>query len=338
MKYLAEVPRAKVGILSTKRSPARKEFHFLVPAEPRIWEKDDRNQSWQYVLGVLKNLKEKGSSVLATPDEPLRLPSGGCLDVITDTSGRTFIPIEQRDDKPGIRAPGFQNPWLGYPLSFGECLSGEYIAREANEEAVYTTIKSNSAYSYETILLPEDRFERDTVLSTVKKLGIRQASERAEMKYDDLASTDLYRLYVGGEKRFSTVCSLTFWPTPDIIKIRRIQLPTIMERSLIYHGANRTILVVEDKELKEKTFGSKIDVIKMSTNYGKRTSSLDKAVFRPTSALKGALNMLGIYPNSWVDETYCLLSNPDFQQLLEANPGVDPFTLENTLWEQGKHP
>ena len=346
--YLAEVPQAK-AIRFIEGGKFKKEVHFFIPQEPITYPKDTRTQNWKYVLNALEALADKNLSIIATPEQPLRLPSGGCLDIIRDATGETYIPIEQRDEKPGIRAPGFQNPWLGYPESLEECLSGNHAKRETNEEAIFSRSfmpvaakRPNMEGIYiwqQKLLVPFQGIERETVLTTAKKLNLQLALEDLEITYDEETARDIYYLYQGKERKARIKCSFTWYPTPDLIQIRRINLRVTMDEVLIYHEAGRDILVVKEEELREKVFGDKIKTTRMTTRNNERISLPDEvAVFKPTSSLKSVLNHLGIYPYDWVEETGNLLSNPDFQQLLEENPNADPFTLEGMLWEKGKHP
>ncbi len=347
-KYLAEVPQAEV-IRFTEGGKFKKEVHFFIPQEPITYPEDTRTQNWQHALNVLETLVNKGLSIIATPKQPLRLPSGGCLDVIKDAEGETYIPIEQRDEKPGIRAPGFQNPWLGYPENLEDCLSGNHVKKESNEEAVFSRSyipvaakrpNLEGIYTWQQkLLVPLQEIEKETVLATAKKLNLQVAWEDLEIVYDEETTRDIYYLYQEKEKRAKIKCSFTWYPTPDLIQIRRINLPVTMDEVLIYHEASRDILVVREEELKEKVFGDKIKTTRMTTRNGERISIPDEVVvFKPTSSLKSVLNHLGIYPYDWVEETGNLLSNSDFQQLLKEYPTTDPFTLEGMLWEKGKHP
>ena len=346
-KYLAEVPHAQV-IRFSEEGNLKKEIHFFIPREPVTYPEDTRTQDWQYVLNTLEELTEKGFSVLAIPEQPLRLPSGGCVDVITDTTNKIYIPMEQRDDKPGIRAPGFQNPWLGYPKNLEDCLSKNHVKRESNEEAIFsrsyvpvTAKHSNLEGIYawqQKLLVPPQEIERETVLATARKLNLQLASEALEIVYDEETTRDIYCLYQDQKRKARINCSFTWYPTPDLIQIRRVNLPVSLDEILIYHEAGRDILVVAKEELKGKVFGDELEVIKMTNQNGERIANYDKVIFKPTSSLKSALNYLGIYPYDWVEETGNLLSNPDFQQLLNNNPSADPFTLEGMLWEKDKHP
>ena len=346
-KYLAEVSQAEV-VRFIEGGKFKKEIHFFISQEPITYPEDTRTQNWQYVLNALGALADKGFSVIATLEQPLRLPSGGCLDVIRDAAGKTYIPIEQRDEKPGIRAPGFQNPWLGYPENLEDCLSGNHVKRESNEEAIFsrsyipvTAKRPNLEGIYtwqQKLLVPSQKIERETVITTAKKLNLQLALEALEIVYDEEATRDIYYLYQEKERKAKIKCSFTWYPTPDLIQIRRINLRVTMDEVLIYHEAGRDILVVREEELKDKVFGDEIEATKMTTRNGERIAIPNKVVFKPTSSLKSVLNQLGIYPYDWVEEVGNLLSNSEYQKLLERYPQLDPFKLEGMLWENGKHP
>jgi len=346
-KYLAEVSNALV-IRFEEKGEFKKEIHFFIPKEPTTYPEDTRTQNWRFVLENLENLVETGFSIIATPNQPLRLPSGGCLDVITDSSGKKFIPMEQRDIKPGIRAPGFQNPWLGYPENLEECLSGNHGRRESNEEAIFSRSYLPVASRYpnlegiytwqKKLLVPPQEFERAIIIETARKLNLALGLEELKMEYDETTPRDVYSLYQNKKRMVKINCSFTWYPTPDLIQLRRIHLPVTIEEILIYHGIGRDILVVEAEKLKDKIFGDELKVLRMTNKNGERVVVSGKVIFKPTSSLKGILNQLGIYPYDWVEEVGNLLSNPEYQKLLVENPDVDPFTLEGILWERGKHP
>lgn len=346
-KYLAEVLQAQV-IRFKEEGKFKKEIHFFIPQEPITYPEDIRTQDWRFVLTTLEKLVETGFSVIATPEHRLRLPSGGCLDVITDTTGKTFIPMEQRDEKPGIRAPGFQNPWLGYPESLEDCLSGNHVKRESNEEAIFSRSylpvaakhpNLEGIYTWQQkLLVPPQRLERKVAIETARRLNLDFGLEELKAGYDKNALRDIYCLYQAKERKARISCSFTWYPTPDLIQLRRVDLPVTMEEVLIYHGAGRDILVVEAEELRGKIFGDELKALRMTNKNGGRVVIPEKAIFKPTSSLKGILNQLGIYPYDWVEEIGNLLSDSEYQRLLEENPTADPFTLEGTLWEKGKHP
>lgn len=346
-KYLAEAPWIN-AIRFKKGENFSKEIHCFLPEKPNTYPEDTRNQEWNYVKGALKELIERGFTSLSSPLWPLRLPSGGCLDIITDSTGKVFIPIEQRDDNPKIRAPGFQNPWLGYPESLSDCIFANHVKREANEEALFSrrvavvSKKPNTEGLYvchETLLLPSEELERKTALETAEKLGLNFPKENLSTKYDDEAIRDTFSLYRERELEAEIKCSFTWYPTPDLIQIRRVFLPVTIDEILIYHEAGRDILVVAEGDIKGKYFGDTIEAIRMTTDKnGRRIANEDKVTFKPTSSLKGSLNQIGIYPKDWVGELFELLSSEDFQELLTGNPEKDPFTLEDILWKQKKHP
>lgn len=346
-RYLAEVSQAEV-IRFNEGGEFKKEVHFFIPQRPITYPEDTRTQDWQHVLNTLEALVDKGFSTIATPEQPLRLPSGGCLDIVRDATGKIYIPIEQRGEKPGIRAPGFQNPWLGYPESLEECLSGNHVKREANEEAIFSRNflpvaakrpNLEGIYTWQQkLLVPNQEIERETVIATAKKLNLQLALEYLEIVYDEESTNDIYYLYQGKERKARIKCSFTWYPTPDLIQIRRVNLRVTIDEVLIHHEEGRDILVVREEDLKGKVFGDEIDVLRMSTRNNERIATPDKVVFKPTSSLRSALSQLGIYPYDWVEEARNLLSNPNFQQLLRENPNKDPFALEGILWEKGKHP
>ncbi|MFH1714038.1 MAG: hypothetical protein ABH831_00325 [Candidatus Nealsonbacteria bacterium] len=345
--YLAEVPWTE-AIRFKEGNGFRKEIHCFIPETPITYAEDNRNQEWSYVAEAVRTLIEKGFSSLSSPTWPLRLPSGGCLDIITDSTGKTFFPIEQRDDKPKIRAPGFQNPWLGYPESLEDCIFANHIRKEANQEALFSrripvlAKKPNMESLYtcrQTLLLPMEELERKTALATAEKLNLRLPTENLNATYDEENTDDTFYLYQNQVKKAEIRCSFTWYPTQDIIQVRRVILPVTIDEVLIYHKSSRTILIVAEEDLRGKLFGDEIEVIKISTSQnGERTANPDKAVFKPTSSLKGVLNHRGIYPTDWVEELNNLLSTKEFQKLLKENPDSDPFTLEKILWEMGKHP
>ena len=212
-KYLAKVPQALV-IRFLEEGKFKKEIHFFIPQEPTTYLEDIRTQNWQFVLKTMENLVEKGSSIIATPRRTLRLPSGGCLDVITDASGKAFIPIEQRDEKPRIRAPGFQNPWLGYPENLEDCLSGNHVKRESNEEAIFSRNyipvaakrpNLEGIYAWkQKLLIPSQEFERKVAIETARKLNLTSElddQEELEIKYEESDLRDTYYLYQDIEKQ-----------------------------------------------------------------------------------------------------------------------------------------
>lgn len=348
-KYLAEVSRAQ-AVRFEEDGNFKKEVHFFIPRKPITYPRDTRTQNWRFVLTALENLVETGFSVIATPEHRLRLPSSGCLDVITDSAGKTFIPMEQRDEKPGtgIRAPGFQNPWLGYPENLEECLSGNHIKREPNEEAIFSRSylpvaakRSNLEGIYtwqQKLLVPPQEFEREVAIETARKLNLSLDLEELKIKYDESALRDVYCLYQDKERKARITCSFTWYPTPDLIQLRRVDLPVTMEEILIHHGSGKDILVVEAEELKGKVFGDELKALRMTNKNGERVAIPGKAIFKPTSSLKGILNQLEVYPYDWVEEIGNLLSDSEYQKLLEESPITDPFTLEGILWERGKHP
>lgn len=346
-KYLAEVPQAQV-IRFEEEGKFKKEIHFFIPQEPITYPEDIRTQDWRFVLTAFENLVQTGFSIIATPGHHLRLPSGGCLDVITDAAGKIFVPIEQRDEKPGIRAPGFQNPWLGYPENLEDCLSGNHIKRESNQEAIFSRSylpvaakrpNLEGIYTWQQkLLIPSQAIEREAVIKTARKLNLNLDLEELEIEYDESTLRDVYCLYQDKERRARITCSFTWYPTPDLIQLRRVDLPVTIEEVLIYHDAGRDILVIEAEELEGKIFGDELEVLRMTNKKGKRVAVSDKVIFKPTSSLKSILNQLGIYPYDWVEEVGNLLSNLEYQKLLERYPQLDPFKLEGMLWENGKHP
>lgn len=361
-KYLAEVYDAQakrffVGVQG-KKKVFRKEVSFFIPLEPTTYAEDTRTQNWRFVKASLEKLINTGFAIIATPEQPLRLPSGGCLDVIFDASGRVFIAMEKRDEKPDIRAPGFWNPFLGYPASLEECLSRNHIKRESIAEGIFSRkfvpivvvgpeaegiYVSRKDIFQQRILVPSQEFEKEVAIKTAKKLSLDPRPERLEkltMRYNERKARDVYSLYWDLEERAGMRCWVTWWPTPDIIMIREIHLPVTMEEVIIYQEKGREILVVEREELKGKKFGDEVSVLRNVTRDrdGKRIVFPGRTIFKPTSSLKGALHCLGIYPKDWVKDTMELLSNDDYTNLLEENPGADPFRLEGILWEMHKHP
>jgi hypothetical protein len=330
-KYLAVAPWIN-AIRFRGKNGFETEVHCFLPEVPTVYTEDNRNQEWSYAAEAVKTLIERGFATLASPLWPLRLPSGGSLDIITDSTGRVFIPMEQRDDKPGIRAPGFQNPWLGYPESLEDCLSGNFIKRETNEEGLYMCKGS--------ILIPTGELERKTALSTAEKLGLLNTRmEILNTDYDEEACRDTFFLYQGSQRKIKIKCSFSWYPTPDLIQVRNVYLPAPIDEVIIYHESKREIIVVAKNEIKRMAFGDTIEVIRMTTRQdGKRVADHAEITFKPTSSLKAVLGQLGMYPLSWEDEVFNLLWSKDFQKLLKDNPGKDPFTLENQLWQMGKHP
>jgi len=287
--------------------------NLYIPENPDTYDKPF-DQDKAFSSYAVNQLREKGTAKIATPEQPLKPPSAGVLDVLVDSDGEIKYVVMFEKDKGSKRTPGYHTTFHGYPQSKEDWFSLDHGGREAAEEVLYV---SDGLPLVPAINNGITKNEMKNIIKKSRKGGydIDISPDRIALFESEILTNpdmDVIKIFNHEGDCWEYRGSFSWYPFVDMINTRAIDLP--VEGLMVYdlEGFWRDAVLIKPEELKNKYFGDTIPALVMENPKdengipvpGERTKTEKEIIFKPIPAAIATLHDLGIYPRDWIDEQF----------------------------------
>lgn len=307
--HLCEIPEA----YAVNQQNGSRWVELWLPEQPVMHTDAKFGQSAEYAGSALQELRTAGTARIATPEQPLKPPSAGMLDLLVDEHGyvRYIVMFEKDPDSP--RTKGYHVTFHGYPSSSEEWHTFEHAKREPAEEVLYALPNGEA-------ILPGDY--RSITERALDQLARRLRDAHGIDVLFGYGDNLFHPHYVEGHDKILMQndngtdvfdAAVVWFPYVDAIQYRHIPLVDAGMHVHDLEGFGRDAVLIRPDDLRGKQFGDRVRARVMRyPRKGKDIASYERIVeegvitFKPIPALQQALHELDlgdgpIYLRDWTE-------------------------------------